>query len=288
MRDFDLVIARDLADALDALAGNGGDVQPIAGGTDMIVNIRAGLVQPRLLVALSQVADLCEIRREDGRIRVGAGVNVAQFLKHPLLIENASPVRQSAAKFANPMIRNLATVGGNLASASPAADLAPPLLALGAEVELTGKSGTRVVPLEDFFLGPRKTVRGRDELITALVWQAPSPHSAGAFYKLGLRQSDAISVVSVAVMLERGGNTCRGARIALGSVAPRPVRAHRAEAALVGKSMSDPVIAHAARIASEESTPIDDLRGSAAYRRRMVQVYVGRMLMQAWKETKSG
>jgi carbon-monoxide dehydrogenase medium subunit len=207
---------------------------------------------------------------------------VAHFLKNPLLIENADIVRQSAAKFANPMIRNLATVGGNLASASPAADLAPALLALGAEVELTNKSGRRVVPLEEFFLGPRRTARKADELVTAISWKTPPAHSAGSFYKLGLRQADAISVVSVAVMLEREGDKCRSACIALGAVAPRPMRAHRAEDVLVGQPLTEAVISEAARVASEECNPSDDLRGSGAYRRRMVRVYVARMLNQAW------
>jgi aerobic carbon-monoxide dehydrogenase medium subunit len=288
MRDFDLVVARDLPGALEALVGNDGSTRPLAGGTDMIVNIRAGLIRPRLLVALGQVGDLCEIRREDGRIRVGAGVNVAHFLKHPVLIENADIVRQSAAKFANPMIRNLATVGGNLASASPAADLAPALLALGAEVELTSKSGTRILPLEDFLVGPRKTALRGDELITALTWQVPPANSAAAFYKLGLRQADAISVISVAVTLEREGDRCRSARIAMGAVAPRPMRAHRAESALVDQPIREALLSEAASIASEECNPIDDLRGSAAYRRRMVRVYVGRMLAQAWAGAKDG
>lgn len=284
MRDFDLIIPRDFAAALDALEGADADVQPLAGGTDMIVNVRAQLVHPRALVALSELGELCEIRRDDGRVRIGAGVTVGHFLKHPLLKEQADIVRQSAAKFANPMIRNLATVGGNLASASPAADLAPPLLALGAQVELSSKQGTRVLPLEDFFVGPRKTARRADELITRLDWQTRAPHTGSAFYKLGLRQADAISIISVALLLERDGDRCRTARIALGAVAPRPMRAHRAEAVLVGQPITDATISEAARLASEECHPIDDLRGTATYRRRMVAVYVRRMLSQAWSQ----
>ncbi len=286
MREFDLVIPKNLSNALEALAENDPAIQPLGGGTDMVVNIRARLVRPRVLVALGEIAELCQVRREDGHIRVGSGVQVAHFLKHPLLLEHADVVRQSAAKFANPMIRNLATVGGNLASASPAADLAPPLLALGAEIELRSKRETRVLPLEDFFAGPRRTARRADELITALRWPAPPENSAGAFYKLGLRQADAISVVSVCVLMERDGDKCRNPRIALGAVAPRPLCAHRAEAVLVGQTISGATIAEAARIASEECSPIDDLRGSAAYRRRMVRVYVRRMIEQAWSNAK--
>jgi aerobic carbon-monoxide dehydrogenase medium subunit len=282
MREFDLLMPRSLAEALDALASDDGAIQPLAGGTDMVVNIRARVVQPRVLVTLSRIAELCDIRREDGRLRVGSGVNVAHFLKHPLLLEHADVARQAAAHFANPMIRNLATVGGNLASASPAADLAPPLLALGAEVELASKHETRTLALEDLFIAPRKTVRRADEIITALHWSIPSKNSTGAFYKLGLRQADAISVVSVAVWLERDGDKCRDVRIALGAVAPRPLRAHRAENVLIGQPLTDATMAECARVASEECNPIDDLRGSGTYRRRMVRVYVERMLRKAW------
>lgn len=287
MREFDLVVPQDLPGALEALEGNDGAVQPLAGGTDMVVNIRAQVVKPQRLVSLAEIGELAEISRQDGHIRIGSGVTVARFLKEPLLMQNADLVSQAAANFANPMIRNLATVGGNLASASPAADLAPPLLALGVEVELAGKQGTRRIPLEEFFVGPRKTARRPDELIVALEWQVPQPHSAGAFYKLGLRQADAISVVSVAVMIEREGDRCLGARIALGAVAARPMRAHRAEAILAGQSATDASIAEAARLASEECGPIDDLRGTADYRRRMVRVYVRRMLEEAWENAQN-
>jgi CO/xanthine dehydrogenase FAD-binding subunit len=286
MHEFDLVIPKNLSDALDALGGADAEIQPLGGGTDLIVNIRARLVQPGALVALSEIRELGEIRRADGHVRVGGGVHVAHFLEHPLLLEHADIARQSAAKFGNPMIRNLATVAGNLASASPAADLAPPLLALGADVELASKRGTRVLPLEDFFVGPRKTARRADELITGLRWPVPPKKSAGAFYKLGLRQADAISVVSVGIMIDRDGGNCRNPRIALGAVAARPLRAHRAEAVLAGQTFSDATIGEAARIASEECSPIDDLRGSAAYRRRMVRVYVRRMLEQAWSNAR--
>ncbi len=182
------------------------------------------------------------------------------------------------------MIRNLATIAGNLASASPAADLAPPLLALGASVELASKSASRAVPLDEFFLGPRKTARRADEIITALRWPLPPPNGAGAFYKLGLRQADAISLVSVSVMLGRNGDTCRQIRIALGAVAPRPSRAPRAEAVLEGQRWTDAAVTEAACVAAEECSPIDDLRASASYRRRMVRVFAERMLCKAWSE----
>ncbi len=283
MREFDLLMPKTLPDALDALAANDAAIQPLAGGTDMIVNIRARTIQPNVLVSLNDLAELRDIRRENGTIVVGGGARIADFLTHPLLLEHADIARQAAHVFANPMIRNLATVAGNLASASPAGDLSPPLLALGAEVELANKAGTRTRPLEDFFVGVRKTARRPDEIITALRFQNRAPNSGHAFYKLGLRAADAISVISVAVVLQRAGDTIREVRIALGAVAPRPMRATQAEAVLHSQKFTDVIVAEAARVASEECSPIDDLRATAAYRRRMVKVYVARMLKQAWQ-----
>jgi CO/xanthine dehydrogenase FAD-binding subunit len=284
MREFDLLMPKNLADALDTLSANDAAIQPLAGGTDMVVDVRARRARPDVLVSLNDVAELRGIARDNGTIRIGAATNVADLLTHPILLEHAEIARHAAYVFANPMVRNLATVGGNIGSASPAGDMLPPLLALDAQIELVSKNGTRSMSLEDFFVGPRKTARRADELILALRWNAKSTHSGEAFYKLGLRQADAISLISVAVWLQRDGETVRDVHIALGAVAPRPMRAKRAEEILRGHSFTDSAVDEAARVASKECSPIDDLRGSAAYRRRMVRVYVARMLRQAWQQ----
>lgn len=284
MRDFDLLIPHTLHDALQALAPADHSVQALAGGTDMIVNVRARLVKPDVLVSLNEVGELRGVGRVNGSIRIGAGTRISDFLTNPLLLEHADLARQAAYVFANPMIRNLATVGGNIATASPAGDIIPPLLALDAEIELVSQNATRRLPLREFFIGPRKTVRRSDELILNLYLPITQPHAAGAFYKLGLRQADAISIVSVAAWVRRDGDMVQDVRLALGAVAPRPLRAERAEAILRGQAFTDTLFSEAARVAADESSPIDDLRGTAAYRRRMVQVYVKRMLEQAWKD----
>jgi carbon-monoxide dehydrogenase medium subunit len=185
-------------------------------------------------------------------------------------------------------VRNRATVGGNLADGSPAADLAPPLLALDAEVELASADGRRRVPLEEFLVGVRETLLRPQELLVAVRCPAPPPHSAGAFYKLGLRKADAISVVSVAVMVEGNGDGhCLQARIALGAVAPRPMRAHAAEDLLRGRPLDSATIAEAARLASESASPIDDVRASASYRRLIIGVLVRRLLTEAAGDTRN-
>jgi carbon-monoxide dehydrogenase medium subunit len=213
---------------------------------------------------------------------MGGGTTVTDLLTHPLIASHGLPLRQSAVVFANPLIRNRATVAGNLVDASPAADLAPPLLALGAEVELVSKGNTRWVPLDEFMVGVRKTLIQPDELMRSIRWTRPSARSAGSFYKVGLRKADAISVLSVAVMVECDtAGHCTLARIALGALAPRPLRANEAEAALLGHPLQADGIAEAAHLAAEATRPISDIRGTAEYRKRVTEVTVRRMLTQA-------
>ncbi len=293
MRDFDLLQPQHLSDALDALAQNDSAIRPLAGGTDMLVDIRAQRAKPDVLVSLQNISELRGITRENGTLKIGAATTIAEFLKHPELTKHDA-LRYAAYVFANPMIRNSATIGGNIGSASPAGDMLPPLLALDAHIELVSKNEARVMPLSDFFLGPRKTAKRANELITSIQlpvisYQSPvsslqSPVSS-AFYKLGLRQADAISLISVAVWIQRDGEKIRDVRIALGAVAPRPMRAIRAEEILRGEIFNEMNLKESARIASEECSPIDDLRASANYRRRMIAVYVRRMLEQAWSKT---
>ena len=196
------------------------------------------------------------VRRVDGHVEVGAAATISELLREPLVAQTAPALVQAAAAFANPLVRNRATLGGNLADASPAADTAPPLLALDAVVDLASAAGTRCLPLKDFLTGVRETLRRPDELLVAVRWPIPVRGSAGAFHKIGLRKSDAISVLSVAVhlALDEAG-VCREARIALGAVAPRPVRAYTAEAALVGQVLTLAHLAEAACLAGDDSAP---------------------------------
>lgn len=282
MRDFDLVMPKTLPDALDALSMKDASVQPIAGGTDVVVDVRSRRAMPDVLVALNHIAELQGITSENGKIRLGARTTITELLHNPMILEHADIARLAAEVFANPMVRNLATVGGNICSASPAGDIITPLLALDVEIELVSKNGVRTIRLEDFLIGPRKTIRRPDELIRALHFARVGPHSGHAFYKLGLRQADAISIVNVAVVLEREGERVREVRIALGAVAPKPIRAREAESILRGQIFNESVARKVAQLASSESAPIDDLRAGADYRRRMVRVYTERMLLEAW------
>lgn len=280
--EFELLKPASLDEALDMLARYGKEAQPVAGGTNVIVELRDRFAGPPFLVDIGRLPELRGIAtaRDGGHVSVGACVTIAELLNAPLIAEHGAPLRQAAAEFASPLVRNRATVGGNLADASPAADTAPPLLALGAEVELASAQGTRCLPLNEFFTGVRKTVRRPDELLTRVYWPIARGR-AGAFHKFGLRRADAISVISAAVTAEPNGDErCCRAAIALGAVAPRPVRVPAAEELLQKNRWTADVIAEAARIAARETQPIDDVRGSAAYRRHITEVIVRRLLAQ--------
>jgi len=277
--EFDLIHPKTLVEALAVLAEREGDAMPVAGGTNVLVDLRAGKHQPQVLVDVVRLPGLRSIQREDGHLVIGGGTTISDLLYDPLIAQHAPALREAASVFANPLIRNRATVGGNLADASPAADTAPPLLALDAEVELASQSGIRRLPLADFLVGVRKTLRRHDELLIAVRFPVPPAGSANHFQKMGLRKADAISVLSaaVAVTCDAAGR-CTAARIALGALAPRPLRATAAESLLIGEKLTPAAIAESARLAGEAARPIDDIRGSADYRRQVTEVIVRRLL----------
>ncbi len=286
--EFEFYRPETLIEALTLLSEHGPGLLPMAGGTNLIPDLRSSRLLPEALMDIAGLPELRGLRRLDGQVVAGAGTTIGELLRDPLVATTAPAVAQAAASFANPLVRNRATLGGNLADASPAADMAPPLLALGAVVELASNRGVRCLPLEDFLAGVRKTLRRGDELLISVRWPAgPSQQgqrAAGGFYKIGLRRSDAIAVLSAAVSLtfdEAGW--CRQAGIALGAVAPRPLRAHRAEAVLCDQSLTPVHLAEAARLAAEAAQPIDDIRGSAAYRRQVTETITRRLLVQAWQ-----
>lgn len=276
---FDLVRPETLADALDVLGRRAPDVKPLAGGTNLIPDMRAGTHSPGCVVDVSGLSELGGIRRENGHIIVGSGVTVAAILSDDLIAEAGEALRDAARVFANPLVRARATIGGNLANASPAADTAPPLLALGADVELSTAEESRWVPLEDFFVHVCDTVCAPGELITAIRWPVPPKGSLCGFQKLALRKSTAISVVSAAahVVLDEGGY-CQEARIALGAVAPTPVRAYEAEELLQGETFSPALVEEVQRVACDAASCIDDVRSTAAYRERVTSVLLRRLL----------
>ena len=285
LAQFDLVMPGSLDEALDILSSGGDDaVVPLAGGTNMVVDLRADRMSADKLVGLSRLPDFRRIEIGDGRVAIGGGTTVSDILNEPRMPELAASLVESAGVFAGLMVRNTATVAGNICYGSPAADLVPPLLALDAEVTLASAEGTRTVPLDAFFHGYKKTERRDDEILTRIEWDVPADNSANLFYKLARRKGDAIAVVTVAVALTVKAGKCVTARIGLGAVAPVCLRAKAAEAMLEGQALTPALIDEAARAAVGEANPIDDVRASAEYRVHGVHVLTRRLLTQAWDE----
>lgn len=288
--EFDLHVPRDLDAALAALAeGNAhGTTMPLAGGTNMIVDLRARSVSPAALVSIGKVPGMRGIEMVDGRVRLGGRTTVSDLLRHPELRGVAASLVESARMFAGQMVRNTATVAGNICSGSPAADLVPPLLVLDAQITLASRSGSRNVALADFFHGYKQMERRADELMTEISFAVPPANSANLFYKLARRKGDAITVVGVAVAMRVDDGRCHDARIALGSVAPVVKRAREAEQMLEGETLTPQRIEAATRTAMREVSPIDDIRASAGYRSHCVHVLTRRLLNRAWEQLSAG
>jgi carbon-monoxide dehydrogenase medium subunit len=269
-----------LEEALKLLADHQGEGRIVAGATDLILEME-GKQRPDLttLIDISRIPGLDRIELgEDGMIHLGPMVTHNQCAGSELIIERAFALARACWEVGAPQIRSRGTVAGNLITASPANDSITPLMALGAQVTLRSVEGERVVGLGDFYTGVRTTVMRPDEILTDIAFPAPPNGARSAFYKLALRRAQAISLVNVAVVLVREGDSVDRASITLGAVAPTIVHATETESFLTGKSLTPENIEQAGELATHAASPIDDLRGSAAYRLEMVRVASIRLL----------
>jgi len=262
---------------LERLEGGG---KVLAGGTDLLVNMKKGLVRPPHLVSLERIGPLRRMEARKGGIELGGMVRVAEVAQWERLNGWAAALAEGARSLGTPLVRNRATVAGNLVTARPAADLAPPLMVLGARVCLQTVGGRRELALEDFFLGPGETAIRPGEVLTAVRIDAPARLTGSAYVKMGVRRTLEIALVNVAaaLTLEAPDGPVKAARVVLGAVGPVPLRAAAAEACLVGGRPSEALFAQAAEAAARDARPIDDYRGSAQYRRWLVEVLVRRTL----------
>jgi carbon-monoxide dehydrogenase medium subunit len=257
---------RTLEKALTVLSTRAGEARIVAGGTDVIVELSRGIRPTQTLIDITAIPNLRRIEVGDGIIRLGALTTHNDVVASPICREKAVPLAQACWEVGAPQLRTRGTVAGNMVTASPANDTITPLVALEAELVLVSARGERKIPIEEFYLGVRKTALAADELVHEIRFPAMSSSQRGRFVKLGLRRAQAISVVDAAVVLTFEGETVTAARIALGSVAPIVVRARAAEATLVGAALEAPACTRAAELALEAAAPIDDVRGSASYR----------------------
>ncbi len=269
----------DTVQLLAKHAGDGGGVRIMAGGTDLIVEIRNKARTPATLIDITRVGGLDEIElRKDGLLHVGPLATHAQIAAAPLIQEKALPLAQACWGVGAPALRNRGTVAGNLVTASPANDTITALMALNARVTLRSVRGERTLPLAEFYTGVRRTVMTPDELLTDIAFPPLGANCTGAYLKLGLRSVLAIAVTNVALVLKLEHGQVHEARITLGSVAPTIIRAIEAEAALKGQPLTEALIEDVARLAAAAARPIDDVRGSAWFRTEEVQALVRRGL----------
>ncbi|RJR19596.1 MAG: xanthine dehydrogenase family protein subunit M [Desulfobacteraceae bacterium] len=274
-----------LTEACRLMAELGQGARLLAGGTDLLVNMKKSLVRPQHVVSLGRIPELASLKKEGRRIRIGSCVNIADIAREPVISERLTALSEGALSLGSPLIRNLATIGGNIVTARPAADMPPPLIAYGAKIKLQKKGKSRTIPLDAFFTGPGSTVLEHGELLSEIMIEMPSSLSGASYIKLGVRKALEISLASAAafIRLDSPEGRIKDARIALGSVAPTPLRSRSAEEVLLGECPSPALFTKASEEAARDARPIDDFRGSAEYRRDMVKVLTRRALDKALK-----
>jgi carbon-monoxide dehydrogenase medium subunit len=276
--------APDTLDEVFELLGRYGDeAKLIAGGTALVILMRQNLVRPTAVISLRRLRELAGIAADDGGLRIGALATHREAETSPLVAERARVLSETLRHVATIRIRNVGTLGGNLAHADPNQDPPATLIALGASVELASKQGRREVPVDEFFTDYYETALQPGEVVTAIRVPGLPARAAAAFSKFLPRSADDYATVSVAavVSLDESGQRCQDVRIGLGSAGSTPIRARQAEDALRGQELTDQNLRQAAAVAKTEVDPISDIRGSAEYKRDMAEVWVRRTLERA-------
>lgn len=279
--EFEYLVPETLKEACALLNEYNGQAKVLAGGSDLIVKMKNGLLKPEYLVSLKNLDELKGVRYEPGvGVIIGSRTTHTMVVDNPILKDKFPSVSASAATMAAHQVRNIGTLGGNMVNAVPSADMPPILISLDAKARIVGPAGERTVTVEEFFVGPGRTVLASDEILAEII--IPEQATTGSNYiKFGLRKAGALAVVGVASSVVMDGDVVKDTRIVLGAVAPIPMRAKEAESVLRGKKVSQDLIDQAGQVAASEAKPISDIRGSAEYRRNLVSVLTRRSLKAA-------
>ncbi len=283
--DFNYFRPGSLKEAI-ALLVNSNDAVPLAGGTDLLVEIKQGLRHHKDIVSLNDIEELKIISEDDEGIFLGAGITHNELLSSTVIKKKFPAIAQAASKIGCHQIRNKGTIGGNLCTAASCCDLGPVLMTLNAHVEIASSIKTMTVPITDFFVFHRKTILQKGELVTRIFVPHPEPGSGLHFEKFGLRDAAAVSVASVAVMVKLRQDICEDACIVIGAVAPTPKISNRSIEIIKGKNITQlsehsQILKKAGNAAAEDAVPIDDIRGGAKYRRDLLKVLTRRAIMNA-------
>ncbi|MDI7259502.1 MAG: xanthine dehydrogenase family protein subunit M [Thermodesulfobacteriota bacterium] len=279
--EFGYIEPRTIDEALQYLADYGEKTRIIAGGTDLLVQMKTGKICPQYLLNISKIPALRYLIKEKS-LRIGALTAFRELERSQVIRERYTALFEAAKSVSSVQIKNMGTVGGNLCNASPAADSAPPLLVFGGKVKLVDVRQERTLPLEKFFIGPGKTVLTPEEFLLEVEVDGGEDRTGSAFKKMGRVSAD-LSKVSVAVAIVRKGNVCEECRIALGAVAGVPMRARSGEEILKGEKMKESLIENASLQVAQEISPIDDIRSTAWYRKEVAKVIVQDAIRLAWE-----
>jgi carbon-monoxide dehydrogenase medium subunit len=284
MKDFAYFRPNTLQEAFSLLDDKKSKAKVLAGGTDLIAQMRAGSLQPDFIIDVKKIPELNRLELSaDKTLHIGAAVPLSKICALPPVIQKFAILHQGCSVIGSTRIRNRATMGGNICNAAPSADSVPALLCLGTKASIASSAGTRVIPLNSFFRGPGKTALAYNELLVEIEIPAPPAHSAGYYLRHTPREEMDIAVVGVAVFLifAPRSKVCQEARIALGAVAPTPIRVPQAEALLAGKKPGEADIEKVAEKVAEAASPISDIRSSAEYRRELLKVLTRRTIKGA-------
>ncbi len=284
---FEYFSPKTLSEAIALLQQHGSDAKILAGGQSLIPLMKLRLASPRTVIDLNRISGLSYLKEADGYLTIGALTRESELDSSELIHTKYPILADTTAVIADPLVRNMATVGGNLAHADPANDHPATMLALGAEVVATGPKGTRKIPITEFFTGLFTTALRPDEILTEIRIPIPPARSGGSYLKVERKVGD-FAAAAVAAQVTLDGNTCNRVGIGLTNVGATPIKATRAEKSLQGKAADEKAIQEAARIASEEAEPTADLRGSVEYKRSLVRVLTARALRQAIARAKGG
>lgn len=280
MKKFEYLQPRSIDEAISILASHGEKARTIAGGTDVMVKIKEGKIEPLYLVSLRRISELAFIQRDpEGILHIGALTTHRMLEKSALIRRHYPCITDAVENIGSVQIRNVATIGGNICNAVPSADGVIPLLILGAHLTLVGPKGKRSLPLKSFFLGPGQTLIEPGEILTEFFIPPLPPRSGGAYIKHTRREAMELPLLGVGMVLSlaEDDKTCLKVRIGLGVAAPTPLRAFEAEAYLTGQEINDTTLAETARVAVKETRMRDSIRGRAWYRREMVGVLIPRL-----------
>jgi xanthine dehydrogenase iron-sulfur cluster and FAD-binding subunit A len=285
VQEFDYLQPTSVRDAIALLTQYGDRARVLAGGTDLLVQMKMERRAPEYLIDIQKIPGLRGIEPQGDGVRIGAGTTIWTIRNDAMIRAHYPALAEACASFSTTQVQFMGTIGGNLCNGSPASDTAPVLITLDAQAVIEGADGERQLPLEEFFLGPGKTALRGDELLVAVVLQRPQPDSGSAFLKVTRVVAD-LAKANAAVVLVCEGDRVTACRLAFGSVAPTPLRAVKTEALLAGQLFSEGLVAEAAQAASEEVIPIDDVRSTAWYRRQAVKVMTHDALNAAWERAK--